>query len=370
VAAGFELATVGDNCIDRYLAPVGASTVGGNAVNVAVHLAARGHRVAYAGAVGADADGRRVVAALEQAGVGTGLVRVVSGGRTATSDIRTGGDGERAIGPEDFGVCLGYRPDADTLAVLLGCRHVHIGWLDDGGDLRRRLVGDGVAVSQDLAVNAAARDLGAEGLAPAFASAATLDDGVALARRLLAAGARLVVVTCGRSGSLASDGTTVARVGVAPARVVDTLGAGDTVIAAFIAGRARGLGLQACLEAGRDDAALTCGHLGGFPQTPLAPAYVRTAASCSGVSMAPGRAARTRAMASAAVMPWATRATAAMVPVRPRPAAQCTNRRSPSRRRSTMIATKRFICSTVGAVRSGIGISDQARPSLSARARL
>jgi fructoselysine 6-kinase len=270
VAADFDLATVGDNCIDRYLAPVGASTVGGNAVNVAAHLAARGHRVAYAGAVGDDADGRRVVAALRAAGVATGLVRVVAGGRTATSDIQTGPDGERVIGPEDFGVCRGYRPDAETVAALLGSRHVHIGWLDDGGAVRRHLVASGVAVSQDLAVNADARDLGAESLAPAFASATTPDEGEALARRLLEAGARLAVITCGRSGSLASDGTMVARVGAAPARIVDTLGAGDTFIAAFIAGRVRGLDLQACLEAGRDAAALTCAHLGGFPQTPVA----------------------------------------------------------------------------------------------------
>ena len=39
---GFDVATVGDNCIDRYGPPLGLSLVGGNAVNVAVQLARLG----------------------------------------------------------------------------------------------------------------------------------------------------------------------------------------------------------------------------------------------------------------------------------------------------------------------------------------
>jgi len=50
--------------------------------------------------------------------------------------------------------------------------------------------------------------------------------------------------------------------------VVDTLGAGDTFIAGFIAARLAGDGLAECLRTGRDLAAATCGHLGGFPQEP------------------------------------------------------------------------------------------------------
>ena len=70
---GFDVATVGDNCIDRYLPPVGVSTVGGNAVNVAVHIRRRGHRVVYLGAVGDDANGERLLACLDQDGVETDM---------------------------------------------------------------------------------------------------------------------------------------------------------------------------------------------------------------------------------------------------------------------------------------------------------
>ena len=77
-------------------------------------------------------------------------------------------------------------------------------------------------------------------------------------------------MTCGAAGSVASDGKTTARMDARPVDVVDTLGAGDTFIAGFLVARIGGRDLVQCLEAARDVAAATCGHLGGFPQMPLA----------------------------------------------------------------------------------------------------
>ena len=141
-------------------------------------------------------------------------------------------------------------------------RHVHLGWLDDGGALRRELAKAGVSVSQDLAVNP-----GADGLAIAFGSAGE-DRARArqLARDFLDQGARVAVVTCGARGSIATDGTAMAEADAAPVEVVDTTGAGDTFIAAFIDAHLAGGDLGACLEAARHAAALTCRHVGGFEQ--------------------------------------------------------------------------------------------------------
>ncbi|MDI7861940.1 PfkB family carbohydrate kinase [Rhizobiaceae bacterium n13] len=262
----FRFAAVGDNCIDRFLPPVGLAQVGGNAVNVAVQLARLGHAASYFGAVGDDPDGRRIRTLLAANGVGVAHVDTRPG-NTAFTDIRVMPDGDRIMTYEDFGVCRGYAPGETALIALAAVDHVHIGWLDDGGELRRRLAAAGVSVSQDISVNADPHNLGVEGLAIAFASAG--DDPAQAADRasdLVARGAKRAVVTMGPVGSLAYDGRNLVRVGIRPVEVVDTTGAGDSFIAGYLAAHVGGMPAAACLEAGRDRAAMTCTHVGGFPQ--------------------------------------------------------------------------------------------------------
>ena len=261
--ADFDVAAVGDNCIDRYLPPVGLGTVGGNAVNVAVHLRKQGLRSAYLGAVGPDRDGRRVLDCLSHNRVAVDHVQV-NEGISAFTELDIDGTGDRAIRFEEFGVCRTYRPSEADFRVLLGLRHVHIGWLDDGGDLRRKLAAAGASVSQDMAVNS-----GAEGLTIAFGSAGSdRHAAVSIANGYLSAGAALAVVTRGAAGSLATDGRIMVETGILPVDVADTTGAGDTFIAGFIARRLAGGTPQECLDAARDAAAVTCTHFGGFRQTP------------------------------------------------------------------------------------------------------
>jgi fructoselysine 6-kinase len=258
----FEIATVGDNCIDRYL-PLGLATVGGNAVNVAVQLSRLGRRTAYFGAAGDDRNGRWVSARLADNGISLDHLRIVAGS-TAFTNLDMDSAGDRIIAEEDFGVCSGYRPDGAEVDALGRARHVHLGWLDDGGALKRQLAAAGLPVSQDLAVNP-----GAESLAIAFASAgASRKRARELLQQAHGQGAALAVVTMGALGSIASNGTDVAETGIVEVAVVDTTGAGDTFIAAFIDTHLRGAGLGDCLAAGRDAAAATCLHLGGFPQQP------------------------------------------------------------------------------------------------------
>ncbi|MBZ7925448.1 fructoselysine 6-kinase [Ensifer adhaerens] len=266
----FRLAAVGDNCIDRFQAPVSEAYVGGNAINVAVQWALLGHQSHYFGAVGGDRDGAQVRQLLEQNGVRlAGLKeRDVN---TAYTDIGITPEGERVFLYENFGACAGYRPDAGDLALLKTMDHVHIGWLDDGGALRRALATAGVSVSQDMSVNAAPANLGVEGLSIAFGSGSDGDqDAERLAGDFLARGAGLAVVTRGALGSLASNGAELVSTGSRPVDVVDTTGAGDSFIAGFILAQLQGRPLVERLEAGRDLAARTCTHVGGFPQQPHA----------------------------------------------------------------------------------------------------
>ncbi|EKF61636.1 kinase [Agrobacterium albertimagni AOL15] len=260
-----SFATVGDNCIDRFR-PSGMSLIGGNAVNVAVQLALLGHVSHYFGAVGDDDDGRRTIRELAENGVEVEGVECRPG-HTAYTLIDVLPSGERLFAHEDFGACAGYRPGPEDLILLKQMDHVHIGWMDDGGALREELLSAGVSVSQDISVNTGERNRGVSGLSIAFASAGE-DDAAAqiMLQRLIDEGARLAVVTRGAKGASVSDGKRSATTAAAPIKVIDTTGAGDSFIAGFIAAYRQGEDWDSCLERGGRQAAVTCGHIGGFPQ--------------------------------------------------------------------------------------------------------
>lgn len=228
-----RFAAVGDNCIDRYLPPVNDSLVGGNAVNVAVHLARLGRRAGYFGAVGADAAGEAVRGALLANGVDTAGLRIVPGEPTARTDIETLPDGDRRFVFESFGACSGYRPDDHELHLLRRMSHIHVGWLRGPLPLRRALAGSGLILSQDLSVNNLAEDLDPAGLDIAFGSAEP-DRAEAESASFLARGARLAVITRGAAGSLATNGEWTLRTEAVGTVVSDTTGAGDAFIAGFL----------------------------------------------------------------------------------------------------------------------------------------
>jgi fructoselysine 6-kinase len=262
-----KIATVGDNCIDHYLAPVSRRLVGGNAVNVAVNLVRLGHEAAYFGAVGDDEDGARTQTVLARSGVEVASLKVVRPGRISLTVIATAGDGDRHFVSEDFGVCRGYRPDNQDLGRLKTMTHVHIGWLDDAGFTKRALAEAGICVSQDLSVNAESGNVAPDDLAIAFVSCdGNEDEARAVLRRTLARGARLAVVMRGPRGSLAGGGGDLFKGHAVATLVRDTTGAGDSFIAGFLAAHMMGEPVSKCLAAGHDAAAYTCRIFGGFPQ--------------------------------------------------------------------------------------------------------
>ena len=261
-----RVAAVGDNCIDVLLPPINRKLVGGNALNVAIQMARLGGDAAYFGAVSSDDNGALVRANLLANGMSDAHLTVRSG-RTAHTDIEVDASGERHIGFEDFGVCAGYAPDSGQVDLLLTLDHVHIAWLDDGGALRRALVAAGVSVSQDISVNARPDDCGVDGLSIAFCSQpGPAEQASDYAAAVLRAGAMAVVVTRGADGSsafFAGKTYEIAAVEVIP---VDTTGAGDSYMAAFLLAHLAGAGPARAGEVAAAHAALTCRHLGGFPQ--------------------------------------------------------------------------------------------------------
>jgi fructoselysine 6-kinase len=263
-AIGRALACVGDNCVDRYLAPISRRFAAGNAVNVAVGLFRAGFAVDYFGAVGDDAAGEQIVAALVGAGVGVDHVRRLSGPSSLT-EIRLEA-GERRFAGFSEGAAEQYLPSAVDLADLRDRPLVHAVNLMDCRALFSSLLAAGVPCSYDFDD---ARDLTlAEGLAVAFFSA-TADESVADAQQLAMAavrhGAGLAVVMCGARGSVGCDHERTFRLEADPIMPVDTCGAGDSYIAAFLGAGLGGAGLERCMRAGGRAATVTCLSLSALP---------------------------------------------------------------------------------------------------------
>jgi fructoselysine 6-kinase len=260
-----SLVAVGDNCLDIYLTK-DLMTVGGNALNVAVHWRCAGRSARYFGAVGSDAQGAVILEELEKVGLSPDDIERRLGD-TAVTLIRDDG-GDRKFLLEVLGVGRDYMPGDDHYRIIAGADWVHLG-TNANADLVRRLVGDGVPFSVDVSTSYLALPL--EGVPMVFASGPNgADEPVEpLTRALRGAGARQVVVTCGSRGAFFSDGGAFLHARATPVRVVDTCGAGDSFIAAFLAAFCcEKRGLAESLHEATTEAARTCLYLGGFPQTP------------------------------------------------------------------------------------------------------
>ncbi|MCJ8520328.1 fructoselysine 6-kinase [Pseudorhizobium tarimense] len=267
MTANPNLIAVGDNCLDAYLTK-GFVTVGGNALNVAVQWRRQGLNARYFGALAPDAEAEIMLAAVEEAGLDRSDVEICPGSSAVT--LLADDAGERRFLLESLGVGEGYVPSAERYAALRQADWVHLG-TNSSEALVRRLVADGVPFSIDVSTRHF--DLSLEDVPVVFASGP--DDPAKpvepLIAQIKAAGARQVVITCGKRGSFYDDGSALATAGSVPVAVVDTCGAGDSFIATFIVARfLEDLPAQAALDRSAARASETCTHLGGFPQ-PIGP---------------------------------------------------------------------------------------------------
>jgi fructokinase len=290
---------VGEALVDIVVSPDGTSRehVGGSPANVAIGLARLGHRVELATYIGPDERGDRVRNHLQRDGV-----RLVDGSvrapRTPTATATLDVDGAAS-----------YTFDlAWDLPPTLGpgqATHVHVGsiatGLEPGATHVRRIVAqarEAATVSFDPNLRPAilgapdAQRAGVEELVALSDVVKASDEDLAwlyggvgvdeVLRRFAAMGPALVVCTLGGEGARAVVGDELVSVPPQPVQVIDTVGAGDSFMAALIsglldagllAGRTGRAGLAAAdhdaarpaLERAIQVAAITCSRAGADP---------------------------------------------------------------------------------------------------------
>jgi fructoselysine 6-kinase len=259
----------GDNTIDRYLEPIGLDLIGGSCLNVAVGIVRHGVAAAYVGPVGDDEAGARVLAELAAQRVDGAQVAVLPDSATAVTEILSLPDGDRQFVSESYEIFETYEPDSAAWASVIAATHVHTSSLPHLFDrLRDAAANRGFRFSCDFSTSELPADL--DGLDLAFRSAGESTDaehGLKLAAEALERGAALAVVTLGVGGSVAvTAGQSIQQDAFRVASVVDTCGAGDAFIAAYLERWLAGATIERSLVAGAKAGARACETLGAFPQ--------------------------------------------------------------------------------------------------------
>lgn len=262
----FRLLGLGDNTVDTYV-DLGQQFPGGNAVNVAVLAGRMGANAAYLGCMGNDAAGDMLRAALASEGIDLDRCRRIAGANARAFIAHNAGD-RRFIRSEP-GVRGAWGTfEAADMAWIAGFDLVHSSIFSELEPtlalLRPHIRQFAFDFSERWNDAVLGRLLPQIDIAFLSNPRGSDDDCVALLRQCAALGPADVVVTRGARGAIALRSGEVAACLPVPTEVVDTLGAGDAFIAAYLVARHGGAGLAASLSSAAGAAAHACRSLGAF----------------------------------------------------------------------------------------------------------
>lgn len=256
---------IGDNTVDIYV-DRGLQFPGGNAVNVAVLTRRLGASSSYLGCVGADALGQVVRSALESEGVDTSRIRTLDQ-PNSWSRIRHEGTDRYFDGSNcNFEGCYDLKDDDFHFISDHDVVHSSV-YSRLEYDIAR--IGAAASIfsfdySTEYADNYLAKT--APHIDIAFLSDANGDDEDcrALCRRVASHGPSTVIVTRGLKGAIAFNDSEFFSQPVFAVESVDTLGAGDGFIAAFLMAYQQLIGIPDALARAARYAARVCSYLGAF----------------------------------------------------------------------------------------------------------
>ena len=257
---------LGDNTVDVYV-DRGEQYPGGNAVNVAVMAQRLGAHAAYCGCLGNDEAGAILRLALATEGIDTGHCRNCAAPNARAYIAHNKGD-RRFIRSE-----AGCRADWSGFS---NADELYIG----GFDVVHSSIFSGLEVFRPQlrrVIRQWAFDFSEKWtpdilndwlpwLDSVFLSfpSGSDDDVQALGARCASSGPATVVITRGRQSAYAWRNGVCETLAPQPVAVVDTLGAGDGFIAAFLVASLRQDSLGHALAAGMKNAAGVCGRFGAF----------------------------------------------------------------------------------------------------------
>lgn len=246
-----KAAMIGDNCIDLY-ERLGRKYPTGNVVDTGVNLHRLGVETSIISTTGSDEYGMWMLETLKKEGLDVSHLKVGDGATAITYMDMDGLD--RVHGDYVEGVLENIVFDAEDIA--FSSRHdlVHTALWGKAEDALPAIYESGVPISFDYAdrLDNPLVESTLPYVAYGFYSYHKGDD--AFIRSFLsdkvARGMKVAVATFGECGSLAFDCEGFHEMGVFPANVVNTVGAGDSYIAGYLFGVLHGEPAQKCMERG------------------------------------------------------------------------------------------------------------------------
>lgn len=252
-----------------------AVTCGGQVATAMATCRAFDLRAAYAGAVGDDEDGRRLVDALAARGVDVTLTVCRRGGSQFAAILIDHSSGERVV-LWDRPASLLIADEDLPVAALRAARAVLVDDVDPRASLAAARIARaaGVPVVTDLdhltpltedLIRTASHPVLSEHLPEALTGERDMERAL---RRMRAWNAGLLTVTVGERGAVALDGDRFVPVGGFGVSAVDTTGSGDVFRGAFITGLLQGLPVAEVLRFANAAAAVSCTRSGALDSVP------------------------------------------------------------------------------------------------------
>lgn len=248
---GIRVAAIGDNCIDLY-PRLGRQYCTGNAVDFAVNLKKLGIPTAIISMTGDDANGRLMLQILTKQGLDLSHFQIGEG-PTAITYMNLTETRDRVHGKYEEGVLKRIKFSQDDIDFAAEHTLVHSGFWGKADQHLEQLRSKGALISFDY-TNKIDDPLVERTLKHVdyafFSFPEGRDKAEVFLKEINAHGPKIAVTTFGAKGSLAYDGTTYYSFGIFPARVENTVGAGDSFIAGFIYGVLRNYDVKESLETG------------------------------------------------------------------------------------------------------------------------